>query len=298
MVGLKSIPPLVWSIVAALMIAGISMAGVGPVAASTSIQSSVSSYINCPSSLSFDNPSGTGSCPSADFTGVYTGIGQTLGSTQDSVFYMASANGQVKVNYTLTDVTSGKLLLKWVAAGTLSGGSCSSPSEVLPTSPVSGTTYFVISSGDVINSGDTLKVHLIWTSFSGTGSPTFCSGGGKASVVSVGTAVITGSSQPLITNLLTIGVAHQTMIGGYTGVGETFVNTGSNFTAQILGVLKDSSGRTVDVLATSIVANPNVNVTAFLVFNVYPSGSYTLNVFALTNHGVSVSSSAAMTVTV
>jgi hypothetical protein len=297
--SLKSISPIAASLIVALMIVATSTGGVGPVAANNAIQSSVSAFITCPAAISFASPSGAGSCLSGDFTGVYTGIAQTVGSTQDSVIYVASATGQVKVNYTLTDVTSGKVLLKWLGSGSISGGTCSSPSVVLPSSPISGSTSFVISSGDVINSGDTLKVHLIWTSLSGTGTPTFCSGGKNATLVSIGTTVVTGSSQPVLTSQLRAGTAYQTTLAGYNGVVETYINTGSaNFTAQVLGVLKDSAGRTVDVLAASIIAAPNANVTAFLVFKQYASGSYTLTVFATTNQHVPVSSAAVATVSV
>ena len=272
--------------------------GAAPAAAGNPTNSSVSAFINCPNSISFAIPSGTGSCPWGDFTGVYTGVAQTVASSQDSVLYLASANGQIRVNYTLTDVTSGKLLLKWLASGTISGGTCASPSAILPESPGPGTPYYVISSGAVINPGDTLKVHLIWTSLSGTGTPTFCSGGSKASLVSIGTTAITGATQPLLATELKAGVPHQAVVGNYTGEAETFVNTGASLNAQVLGVLKDSSGRTVDVLVSSIIASPNVNVTAFLVFKNYPAGSYTLTVFAVTSTNVPVSLPTVATVVV
>jgi hypothetical protein len=281
------------------MFAAAATGAVGPVAASGSTQSSVSAFISCPATISFDSPGGAGSCLYGDFTGVYTGVSQTVGSTQDSVFYMASATGQVGVNYTLTDLTSGKVLLKWLAAGSISGGTCSSPSAVVPSSPSANSTYYVISSGDVINSGDTLKIHLVWTSFSGSGSPTFCSGGSGPTLISISTTVATGSAPPVLANRLRAGTPHQTTLAGYTGVVQTYFNTGTaNFTAVVLGVLKDSSGRTVDVLAASIVATPNANVTAFLVFKQYPSGSYSMTVFATTNQYVPVSSAAVAPVSV
>jgi len=230
---------------------------------------------------------------------VYTGIAQAVGSTQDSVFYVASATGEIRLNYTLTDVTSGKVLLKWLGAGSISGGSCSSPSVVVPSSPINGSTSFMISSGDLINSGDTLKVHLIWTSLAGTGTPTFCSGGNSSTLISIGTTVVTGSSQPFLATELRAGIAYQTTLGGYSGMAETYVNTGNaNFTAVVLGVLKDSAGRTIDVLAATIIPSPNANVTAFLVFRLYPPGSYTMTVFATTTQHVPVSPAVVATVSV
>jgi hypothetical protein len=157
----------------------------------------------------------------------------------------------------------------------------------------------VISSGDVINSGDTLKVHLIWTSLAGTGVPTFCSGGNSASLVSIATTVVAGSSEPITATKLTAGIAYQTTLAGYPGVAVTYINTGSaNFTAVVLGVLKDSAGRTVDVLAATIIAAPNVNVTAFFPLKQYPSGSYTMTVFATTTQHAPVSSTVAAEVSV
>ena len=296
---MKPVSPLVAALLVALTVAAASTGVVSSVAATPTIQSSVSTFISCPASISFASPSASGSCLSGDFTGVYTGIAQTVGSTQDSVFYMASATGEIKLNYTLTDVTSGKLLLKWVGSGSISGGTCSSPSAVLPSAPSAGSNYYVISTGDVINSGDTLKVHLIWTSLAGTGTPTFCSGGSSASLVSIGTTVVAGSTQLSPANELTAGNAIQTTLAGYPGVSETYVNTASaNFTAVVLGVLRDPAGRTVDVLTTTIIAAPNVNVTAFFALKQYPSGSYTMTVFATTTQHVPVSPSVTVMVSV
>jgi hypothetical protein len=298
--SLKSTSSLVPILVVALMITTTSAGVAGPAAASSSTQSSVSAFISCPATVSFASPSGAGSCPFGDFTGVYTGIAQTVGSAQDSVIYMASASGQVKVNYTLTDTTSGKVLLKWVGSGSMSGGTCTSPSVIVPNSSVPNSTSYVISTGARINSGDTLRVHLLWISLLGTGTPTFCSGAGSSTVISLGTTVVTGSSQPILTSELRAGSAHQTMLAGHPGVAETYVNTGSaNFTTIVLGVLRDSGGRTIDVLASSITVAPNANVTAFLAFfKQYPSGSYTMTVYATTNQYVAVSLSATATVTV
>jgi hypothetical protein len=271
---------------------------VGPVQATGPIQSSVSAFINCPSSLSFAGPSASGSCTTSDYSGVYNGIAQTVGSTQNTVFYLAVANGGVKVNYSLTDTTSGKVLLRWVGYGSISGGTCSSPSVIVPFTPTSGSSSYVIFSGTVINPGDTIKAHLS-IAFTGTGTPTICSGGSSATLISIATTVLAGSSQLILTADLRAGVAHQTTLAGYPGEAVTYVNTGNvTLTAQVLGVLKDSGGRTIDVLATSIMAAPNANVTAFLVFNQYSAGSYTLILFATTSQHVPASLEVMATVSV
>ncbi len=261
--------------------AGAPGAGASAGPATDPVQSSVSAYLNCPSSLAFAIPSGSGSCPSGTYSAVYTGVSQAVGSTQDSVFYLASANGGVKVTFSVTDTTSTKVLIRGVGYGSISGGTCASPNVILPSS--------FTSTSSVINSGDTLKVFLNAT-FTGTGTPAFCSGDGSATLVSIGTTPVTGSSTPLLTTVLSAGRATQTTLLGYQGVSVSYVNTGSaTTTALVLGILKTSAGSTVDVLSTSITAAPNQNVTAFLPFRQYSPGTYSVTIIAMTGSEVPIS---------
>jgi hypothetical protein len=269
-----------------------------PVSASTAVQSSVSAFLTCPISLSFSAQQGGSTCSSGSYKGVYNGVSQAVASTQNSVFYLASATGGVKVNYSLTDISSAKLLIHWVGFGSVSGGTCSSPSVVLPAGAVSGSNSYVINTGATINSGDTIRASLNIT-FTGTGSPQFCSGGATGTLISIGTTPIIAPGQAILTTTLTAGKAHQTTLLGYTGVSESYIdNGGAGFNALVLGILKDSSGRTVDVISTSISASPGVNVTAFLPFSNYPSGSYTITVLAMTSQFASASTAASSAVVV
>ncbi len=271
-------------------------------ATSSPIQSTLSVYLSCPTSISFAEPSSSQTCGSGAYSAAYTGIGQTVGSTQDTVLYLASAAGGVKVNYTLVDVTTGKLLIKWLAYGLLAGGSCSAATAVLPADPSSGSTSYSINSGAVIASGDTLKLYLntTFTPAPGTsGSPMYCSGGNSATLVSIGTTVVTGPQQPLLSTLLTPGTPYQTSLSGVPGVAETYMNTGSvNLNVLVLGVLKNSAGATVDIIPTSFPVASGQSVTAFLPFKQYPSGTYTVTVIAFTASNVPISTSAVAMVSV
>jgi hypothetical protein len=255
----------------------------------SAVQSSVSVFLACPA-ISFSSPGASASCAAGNYTAVYSGISQTIGSTQNSLFYLASANGGVKVTFGLTDVTTGKLLISGVGYGSISGGTCSAPDLVIPTS--------FTTTANALNSGDTVKAAL-GVVFTGTGTPAFCSGGSASTLVSVGTTVALGSSQPLLTTTLTPGRARQTTLSGFTGIAESYKNTGSvSMTAIVVGVLKNFAGSTVDVLTTSVTASPNANVTAFLPFKQYSSGTYTVTIIAIASSDVPVSTVAQTTATV
>jgi hypothetical protein len=272
-----------WTIVLGLL------GGPAPAMGTTSVQSSVSVFLNCPS-ISFAAPGASASCGAGNYTAIYSGISQTFASTQDSLFYLASATGGVKVTFNLTDVTTGKLLFHGVGYGSLSGGSCTSPNLIVPAS--------FASSSNTLSSGDTVKASL-GTVFTGTGTPTFCSGGSTATLISVGTTVAFGSSQPFLTTTLTAGSARQTTLSGFAGVGVSYKNTGSTaVTAIVVGVVKNFAGSSVDVLTTSVAASANANVTAFLPFRSYPPGTYTVTVIAILTSNVPVSTVAETTATV
>jgi len=248
---------------------------------SQSIKSSLSVYLNCPGSILFAEPGASGSCGSGNYTSVYSGISQTIVSNMSAVFFLASATGGVKVTFSLTDVTTGKLLLNGVAYGSMSGGTCGSPAIILPASS--------IASMNVLNSGDKVNASLD-TIFTGTGTPTFCSGGDSATFISVGTTVITGTAQPALTTLLNAGSPYQTTLSGFNGVAESYIDTGSlGLTAVVVGVVKSSSGSIIDVLVTSVSVSPGENATAFLKFNQYQSGTYTVSITAITGSYVPVS---------
>jgi len=253
------------------------------------LQSSVSAYLNCPA-ISFAAPGASGPCSPGNYTAIYSGVSQTIGTSQNSLFYLASAMGGVKVTFSLTDATTGKLLINGVGYGSISGGTCSTPDLIVPTS--------FAPTSNVVNSGDSLKASF-GVIFTGTGTPSFCSGGASATLISVGTTVVQGATQPLLTTTLTAGTARQTTLSGFTGVAESYKNTGSSgITAIVVGVLKNFAGSTVDVLTTSVTASPNGNVTAFLPFKQYPSGTYTVTLIAIAGSNVPVSTSVETTATV
>jgi hypothetical protein len=295
--GLKLALPLV-SMLVAFIVVGISVPAVLPVSAASGVESSVSVFVNCPTSVSFAEPSASGACGSGNYTGTWSGVAQTVGSAQDSVFYLSAATGGVKVNYSLIDSTTGKFLVRWAGFGSISGGTCSAPSVVTPATQATNSAWYAIGTGNVISPGDKLSATFSIV-FTGTGTPTICSGAGSASVISLDTTVSASQVKPALTTTLQAGVAVQGMLGGYDGVSETYLNTGStSVTALVLGVLKDSSGRTVDMLSTSITANPGATVTAFLPFKQYPSGSYTMTLIAITTLDAPISTVATASVTV
>jgi hypothetical protein len=255
----------------------------------SAVQSSVSVYLNCPS-ISFASNSASATCGAGNYTATYSGVSQTFGTTQNSLFYLSSAMGGVKVTFSLNDVTTGKLLINGVGYGSISGGACSSPDLIVPSSFTSST--------NVLNSGDTVKASLGIT-FTGTGTPAFCSGGSGGTLISAGTTVVLGANQPYLTTTLTAGSAKQTTLSGFNGVAVSYKNTGSTgITAIVVGVLKNFAGSSVDVLTTSVAASPNANVTAFLPFNQYPSGTYTVTIIAILSSNVPVSTVAETTATV
>jgi hypothetical protein len=240
--------------------------------------------------VAFALPSASGSCLSGTYSGVYTGFSQALGSTLDAVFYLASASGAVKVTFSVADTNSSKVLVSGVGSGSVSGGTCASPTAIVPSS-------FNIYSG-TINTGDVLQV-FVATTFSGTGTPTFCSGGGSATLISMGTAPVVGSTSPVLTTLLTAGRPIQSSLSGYQGVSVSYLNTGSALiTALVLGRIRTSAGSTIDVLVTSITLAPNQNVTAFLPFRQYSSGTYTVTVIAVSGSEVPISTPEGTSVTV
>jgi hypothetical protein len=221
---------------------------------------------------------------------VYNGINEIPLANISSIFYLASATGGVKVTFSLTDSTTGKPLFNGVGYGSMSGGTCSSPTLVV-------ATKFVATSNS-INSGDKL-VAALNTTFTGTGTPTFCSGGSDATLISFKTAVLAGASPPLLSNILTPSQPVQTTLLSFEGVAGNYTNTGSAaITALVQGVVKNQAGSTVDVLTTSITLAPGADVTAFLPFKQYPSGSYTVTTVAITSSFVPISASAVAEVTV
>ena len=260
------------------------------VASGPSTQSSISVYLNCPNGVSFAEPGAGNSCGSGNYTGVYTGISQAVVANGTSAFYLASATGGVKVTFSVTDLTTGKLLLSGVGYGSMSGGTCASPAVVLPAKAAAET--------NAINSGDELRSSLN-TTFTGTGTPEFCSGGASATLISLDTIVIAGATQPSLTTMLTAGSPYQTTLSGFNGVAQSYVDTGtSSFTAVVVGVVKSSSGSTVDVLVTSVTVSPGTSATAFLKFNQYPTGTYTVSVLAITSSNVPVSTAGVATFSV
>jgi hypothetical protein len=269
----------------------VSIQGPGPAdSTSAAPQSSVSVYLNCPEDISFALPSANGSCSSGNYAAVYQGIAQEVATTQNSEFYLAMATGGVKVTFVLTDLASGKVLFNGVGYGSITGGNCSSPSIIMPAR--------VNLSSNVINSGDNL---LLWlnATFTGTGVPTFCSGPSTPTLVSFGTTVVEGSSQPALTTLLTAGTPTQTTLLGYNGIAETYTYTGSaTLTAFVYGVVKDSTGSTVGVLLSSVTVAPNGQGTAFLSLNRCPPGSYTVTIIAITSQDIPISTATTATASV
>jgi hypothetical protein len=135
------------------------------------------------------------------------------------------------------------------------------------------------------------------TTFTGTGTPMFCSGGASATLVGAWSTP-SGSNQYL-TTALTAGTPTQTTLSGYQGVSIVYTsNSGTTITAVVLGILKIGSGSTVDILASSVTVAPGQSATAFLPFGQYPSGTYTITLVAITSANVPVSTSASTTVTV
>jgi len=267
-----------------------SLAATPVTAAPPSPQSSISIFLNCPGSIDLAFPGSSGSCYSGNYTGVYNGIAEVPLANLTSDFYLASATGGVKVTFSITDSTSGKLLLSGVGYGAMTGGTCSSPTLVV-------ATKFVPTS-NTINSGDKLVASLN-TTFTGTGTPAFCSGGSVATLISFKTSVITGSNLPLLSNLLVPGQPLQTTLLSYEGVEENYTNIGgTTITAVVQGVVKNQAGSTIDILSTSITVSPGEKVAAFLAFKTYPSGSYTVTTIAITSSYVPVSNIAVADVVV
>jgi hypothetical protein len=259
-------------------------------ASGPNVPSAVSVFLTCPSNISFAMPAESGLCGSGNYTGIYSGISQTVVSNQSAAFYLAGDFVGVKVTFGLTDLTTGKLLLNGVGYGSMENGTCSTPTRVVPVS----TTV----SNYTINSGDTLRAFLN-TTFTGTGTPTFCSGGGSPTHFSIGTMVVIGSVQPYLTTTLKAGAPSQTTLSGFPGVAISYFDSGSaGFSAVVVGVVKTSSGSTIDVLITSVTVSPGATTTAFLKLNQYPSGTYEVTVLAVTGSNVPVSTPAVTAVSV
>jgi hypothetical protein len=272
-----------------LVLLPIGNTGSAAVAASPSVPSSVSVYLNCSAGLSFVPPGAASSCGSGNYTGTYSGVDQMAVSNLTSVFYLAAATGGVKVTFNLTDVTRGQPLLSGVGYGSISGGSCTSPNLV------HSTTINVTS--NVISSGDKVEASLS-TIFTGTGTPAFCSGGVDGTFITIGTSVV-GVTQPSLTTLLTAGSPQQTTLSGFNGVAESYVDSGSSgLSVVVMGVVTNSAGSTIDVIVTSVTVSPGSSATAFLKFNQYPSGTYTVTVIAVTSSNVPVSTVEETTATV
>lgn len=274
---------------AALLLATSPVGSASTTLTASPVQSSLSVFLSCSEGISFAATGSSSSCGSGTYSAVYSGIAQVVGSNKTSRFYLASATGGVKVTFNLTDESTGNLLFKGVGYGAISGGSCASSSAVVPTT---FTTY-----PETVGSGDNLSLSL-GIIFTGTGTPTFCSGGGSATLLSVGTAVAAGSSQPLLTTTLTAGRPHVTTLSGYVGIAESYVgNSNGAFTAFVFGIVKNSAGATVEVLTSSVAVSTGANSTAFIPFNpVLSPGTYTVSVVATASNGVPVSTTAEATV--
>jgi len=280
-----------WLLLTGIALSLLSFSPVAPgSAAGPAPQSSVSIFLNCPGTISFASPFSSGSCTSGNFTGVYNGVPEIPLSNLTSEFYLASATGGVKVTFGVTDLTSGKPLLTGVGYGAMNESTCSSPTVVVATT-VSPTS-------NVLGSGDKVEASLK-TTFTGTGTPTFCSGGASATLISFTSSLTSGAAQPLLNTMLTPGSPKQTTLLGYQGVAQNFTNTGTaTITAIVHAVVKNSEGSTVDVLSTSITLAPGAMVTAFLPFNHYASGSYSVTTFAITSTDVPISTAASAGITV
>jgi hypothetical protein len=259
-------------------------------ASSPAPQTSVSVFLNCPSEISFALPESSGTCASGNYSGTYTGPTATPIANLTSEFYLSSFTGGVKVTFSLTDVTSRNLVLSGVGYGNMSGGTCSSPTRVV-------ATRFTPAS-NAIGSGDQLRVALSVT-YTGTGTPAFCSGGANATLISFA-ASMSGVGNSLLTSLLTPGVPVETTIGSYRGLAQNYTNTGgTTITAIVQGVVKNQAGATVDVLSSSaITLSPGARVTAFLPFNNYPSGSYSVTTIAITISFIPISTAVVAEVSV
>lgn len=264
--------------------------GLPAVASGPSTQTTTSIYLVCPGGVSFASPASSGSCSAGNFTGTYTGLAVTPVANLTSEFFLASATGGVKVTFSLVDVTTGKDLVQEVAYGSIAGGTCASPSVVVPTS--------FTSDSNPMNSGDIVKASVN-AIFTGTGTPTFCSGGPKSTLVSFVSDIQTGSSPPLLTTMLTAGAASQTTLSGFEGVSDSYTNTGAaTLSVVVLGVVHSASGATVRILSTSVTLSAGAQVTAFLTFGSLPPGQYTVVVIALSTTDVPISTSSSVGVSV
>jgi len=250
----------------------------------TPSSSSFSIFLNCPSgNITFSLPSSQGSCSQSFLYGRYTGISQSVVGPPKAEFYAAGASGKLNVTYKLVDVTSSKTLLTGWAAGSVSGGSCSSPALLSG----SGTA----APSAALSTDDTLELELT-PLLIGSGSPLLCSGGSYPSLVTAGTTPLLGGSVALLTTTLTPGTPRQASIGGYGGVSISYLNTaGQTFTVLVYGLVRGGTGSPVGIVVTSITLSPNQNVTAFLAMYGFQSGSYTVTVFAVTAGGVPLTSS-------
>jgi hypothetical protein len=259
-------------------------------ASAPGVQSTLSFYLSCSTSMSFAAPASASSCGGGTYSAIYSGVGEAAGQNRTSRIYMAEATGGVKVTFNLTDATTGSLVFKGVAYGTVSGGTCSAPSAISPTS--------FQTSSVTVGSGDRLALSL-GIVFTGTGTPTLCSGGASATLFSIGTTVVSGSSQAVLTTALTAGTPYQTTLEGFSGVAVIYTDTGNSpLTAFLYGDVHNSAGATVGVVTTSVATSPGVGATAFLALpQGLPSGTYTINIVAVTSTDIPVSTSQVATVT-
>jgi len=255
------------------------------------LQSSLAVFLSCPKVIGFALPENSSSCGSGDYSAVYTGTSQTVSAYQDSVFYLSNATGGVKVVYALTDSTTNQLVESGKAYGSISGGDCTTPSVVV------GNVSVAVGTSVVISSGDTLKAFLNIT-FTGTGTPVFCSGGSSATLILIQTAPVS-STGALLTTTLTAGRAQQTTIDGYPGVSIPYLNTASSaMNALVYGTVRNNAGAIVGYLLTTISLLPTQNVTASLVLYHYAPATYTITIIATTPVNVPVSTPVTANVTV
>ena len=257
--------------------------GAPEVDASSPMYSSMSFYLNCRSGLAFALPSESGACGSGNYSAVYNGVSQIVDSPQRFVFYLASAQGSIVVTYSVTDETSHNLLARGSGYGSISGGTCANPSVSMPST--------LSSSSNLISSGDKLQVFFNAT-FTGTGTPMFCSGGASASLIGLRTIPVTGSNLPKLTTVLSAGTPKQTVLSGHPGVSVTYTSTvGVSMTAVVIGILKAPNGNVVDVLTTSVMVPQFYFATAFLPLGSYATGTYSITIIAITGSQVPISTS-------
>ena len=134
-------------------------------------QSTLSLFVDCPSSIGFALPNSSGTCSPGYFnvfySATYTGIEESVGSSLSYEFYFASATGQAMVTFSVSDQTTKNTVLNQSVTASLSGGGCGNPSSISGTA--SNSLAATIATGDILQ----LTVNI---AFSVTGLPSIISG--------------------------------------------------------------------------------------------------------------------------